>query len=106
MRVHSQSAPHDGKHMPPNIRMEPTRPLSCVTVSLRRAAHSERCQAKGQPQKAMRRPLSAIIKEMSLTIFGHPEAVPSSEAAHAALLLAHVAWNRSRAIATPSVDFR
>jgi hypothetical protein len=54
----------------------------------------------------MRRPLSAIIKEMSLTIFNQPDAVPSSEAAHAALLFAHVAWNRSGVIGTPGVDYR
>lgn len=42
----------------------------------------------------MTRPLSAIIKEMAFTILRRPEAPPSSEAAHAALLLAHIAWNR------------
>jgi hypothetical protein len=42
----------------------------------------------------MKRPLSAIIKEMVLTILRRPGAPPSAEAAHAALLLAHIAWNR------------
>ncbi len=54
----------------------------------------------------MRRPLSAIIKELLLTIFNQPEAVPSSEAAHAALLFAHVAWNRSGTAGTPDVGYR
>lgn len=53
----------------------------------------------------MRRPLSAIIKELSLTVLRQPEAVPSSEAAHAALLFAHVAWNRSRAIGVSATDY-
>ncbi|MFQ5906634.1 MAG: hypothetical protein ACE5JA_08675, partial [bacterium] len=39
--------------------------------------------------------MSAIFKEMALTLFRVPEALPSSEAAHATLLLTHVAWNRA-----------
>ena len=39
--------------------------------------------------------MSEIVKEMSLTLFKNLSADPSSEAAHAALLLSHVAWNRS-----------
>jgi hypothetical protein len=39
--------------------------------------------------------MSAIFKEMALTLFRVPEAIPSSEAAHATLLLTHVAWNRA-----------
>ena len=54
----------------------------------------------------MRRPLSAIIKEMSLTVLCEPDLVPSSEAAHAALLFAHVAWNRATDLKTPSPDYR
>ncbi|MEK7409605.1 MAG: hypothetical protein AAB225_31445 [Acidobacteriota bacterium] len=38
--------------------------------------------------------LSAIFKDMALTLFVDPSRIPSSEAAHAALLLVHVAWNR------------
>lgn len=52
----------------------------------------------------MTRPLSAIIKEMASTILRRPEAPPSSEAAHAALLLAHIAWNRRNDTQTP--DYR
>ncbi len=38
--------------------------------------------------------LSAIILELAQTAFAKPKAIPSSEAAHAALLFAQVAWNR------------
>lgn len=40
----------------------------------------------------MKRPLSAI-KDMAFRVLRRPEAPPSSEAAHAALLLPHIAWN-------------
>lgn len=39
--------------------------------------------------------MSAVLKEMALTIFIHPEKIPSSEAVAASLLFSHVAWNRS-----------
>jgi hypothetical protein len=39
--------------------------------------------------------MSEIMKELALLGFRDPQAVPSSEAAHAALLFAHVAWNRA-----------
>ena len=39
--------------------------------------------------------MSDIFKEMALTLFRVPNAIPSSEAAHATLLLTHVAWNRA-----------
>ena len=39
--------------------------------------------------------MSAILKEMALTVLDSPESVPSSEAASAALLLSHVAWQRA-----------
>jgi hypothetical protein len=42
----------------------------------------------------MKRPLSAIIKEMAFTVLRRPEAPPSTETAHTALLLAHIGWNR------------
>ena len=54
----------------------------------------------------MRRPLSAIIKEMSLTVLCEPDLVPSSEAAHAALLFAHIAWNRATDLKARSPDYR
>jgi len=58
------------------------------------------------PRQAIRRALSEIIKEMSCSVLTQPEAVPSSEAAHAALLFAHVAWNRAEAFSAPAVDYR
>ena len=42
-----------------------------------------------------RRPLSELIKKLACTVLKRPKAVPSTEAAHAALLLAHVAWNQT-----------
>jgi hypothetical protein len=39
--------------------------------------------------------MSDIMKELALASFRDSQTVPSSEAAHAALLLAHVAWNRA-----------
>jgi hypothetical protein len=39
--------------------------------------------------------MSDIIKELALLCFRETHKVPSSEAVHAALLMAHVAWNRS-----------
>jgi len=39
--------------------------------------------------------MSEILKEMSKTLLRNPGAVPSSEAAHVALLFANVAWNES-----------
>ena len=39
--------------------------------------------------------MSAVMKDMALTTLVAPEAVPSSEAAAAALLLSHVAWQRA-----------
>ena len=39
--------------------------------------------------------MSEIFKEMALIVMKDPKSTPSSEAAHAALLLAHVAWNRA-----------
>src|SRR5260370_2965790 len=39
------------------------------------------------------RKLSEIMKEMSQTLLRNPGGVPSSEAAHVALLFANAAWN-------------
>lgn len=39
--------------------------------------------------------LSAIMKELAILCFKNPNKLPSSEAAHASLLFAQVAWNRS-----------
>ncbi len=42
----------------------------------------------------MKEKLSEIMKRMALSILRNPEEIPSSEAAHAGLLLANIAWNR------------
>ena len=41
------------------------------------------------------RKMSEILKQISDRLFRNPDAVPSSEAAHVALLFANVAWNES-----------
>ena len=41
------------------------------------------------------RKMSEIMKEMSETLLRNPGVVPSSEAAHVALLFANIAWNES-----------
>ncbi len=53
-----------------------------------------------------RLPLSAIIKEMASTLLRDPTRPPSPEAAHAALLLAHVAWNRQADLGKKRPDYR
>jgi hypothetical protein len=42
-----------------------------------------------------RKEMSAILKEMALTTLVNPLSMPSSEAAAAALLMSHVAWQRA-----------
>jgi hypothetical protein len=39
--------------------------------------------------------LSAVLKELAMLVLRTPAKVPSSEAMHAGLLLAHMAWNRA-----------
>jgi len=48
--------------------------------------------------------MSDIIKELAFLSLRNPHAIPSSEAAHAALLFAQVAWNRELGHDTP--DYR
>ena len=57
-------------------------------------------------EPATGRPLSEIIKKMACTLLKRPKAVPSTEAAHAALLLAHVAWNQTVSIEAPRPNYR
>jgi hypothetical protein len=54
----------------------------------------------------MRRPLSEIIKEMACVVLNDPGGVPSTEAAHAALLFAHQAWERARRWNARDADYR
>ncbi len=50
--------------------------------------------------------MSAVIKTMATTVLARPNLPPSSEAAHAALLLAHVAWNRANGIESIEAQYR
>jgi len=50
--------------------------------------------------------LSAIIKELAEAVLSNPRVVPSSEAAHMALLLTHVAWNRALGQPLPEGQYR
>jgi len=52
-----------------------------------------------------RKQMSAILKEMALTTLVAPEATPSSEAAAAALLLSHVAWQRANGDQFPDTAY-
>ena len=53
----------------------------------------------------MQTKLSAIIKDMAGVVMKDPVRIPSSEAAHAALLFAHIAWNRAIGAGAPEVAF-
>ena len=48
--------------------------------------------------------MSEIFKRMALTVLKDPKSVPSTEAAHTALLLAHVAWNRAIGETFPDLE--
>lgn len=48
--------------------------------------------------------MSEIFKEMALTVMKNPKSTPSSEAAHAALLLTHVAWSRAVGETFPDLE--
>ena len=50
---------------------------------------------RGYYQMATLSKMSAIMKEIALVSFKNPKVFPSSEAAHASLLFAQVAWNRT-----------
>lgn len=50
--------------------------------------------------------LSQIIKEMACVVLKNAGREPSSEAAHAALLMAHVAWNRANGMAAGQSTYR
>jgi len=55
------------------------------------AARNERKELNAMP--AQPRKLSEIMKKMSEMLLRNPSSVPSSEAAHVALLFANAAWN-------------
>jgi hypothetical protein len=56
--------------------------------------------------KDARPKLSEIMKELAGAVLRDPQSVPSSEAAHAALLLTHVAWNRALGQPLPEAQYR
>lgn len=53
-----------------------------------------------------RRKLSEIVKELAGGVLRDPRAVPSSAAAHMALLLTHAAWNRALGQPLPEAQYR
>ena len=55
----------------------------------------------GQPRK-----MSEIMKEMSEQLLRNPVGVPSSEAAHAALMFANIAWNTTVGLGHPTEGYR
>jgi hypothetical protein len=74
----------------------PGRPISLPEVEAAETAgpsDTERRDSITMP--AQPRKMSEILKEMSERLLRNPGAVPSSEAAHVALLFANVAWNES-----------
>jgi hypothetical protein len=54
-----------------------------------------------QPRK-----MSEILKEMSCRLLRDPDGVPSSEAAHVALLFANIAWNETVGLVHPRSGYR
>lgn len=55
---------------------------------------------------AQPRKMSEIMQEMLGRLFRNPGAVPSSEAAHVALMFANVAWNESVGLCQPRAGYR
>jgi hypothetical protein len=56
--------------------------------------------------KHVARKMSDIMKEMSQTLLRNPDAVPSSEAAHVALMFANIAWNQCVGLGQPRAAYR
>ena len=52
------------------------------------------------------RKMSEILKEMADQLFKDPGAVPSSEAAHVALMFANIAWNETIGLDHPREAYR
>lgn len=52
------------------------------------------------------RKMSDIMQEMSERLLRNPDAVPSSEAAHVALMFANIAWNETVGLDYPRNGFR
>ncbi len=52
------------------------------------------------------RKMSEILKEMSERLLRNPEAIPSSEAAHVALMFANFAWNEAVGLSHSRKNYR
>ena len=52
------------------------------------------------------RKMSEIMKEMSAQVLRQPDGIPSSEAAHIALMFANIAWNESVGLGQPRTSYR
>jgi len=50
--------------------------------------------------------MSEIMKEMAERLLRHPSEVPSSEAAHVALMFANIAWNECVGLDRAREDYR
>jgi|SRR6185437_4646361 len=50
--------------------------------------------------------MSEIMKEMAEQLFRNPGGIPSSEAAHTALMFANIAWNETVGITNPRESYR
>jgi len=55
---------------------------------------------------AQPRKMSEIMKEMAERLLRHPSEVPSSEAAHVALMFANIAWNECVGLDRAREDYR
>jgi hypothetical protein len=49
----------------------------------------------GRTMRRKKKKMSEVLMQMAMTVLKDPTSVPSTEAAHTAVLLAHVAWNRA-----------
>ena len=68
-----------------------------------------RCEAGNEEGAVMKKPLgkmSEIMKEMSGQLFRKPDAIPSSAAAHIALMFANIAWNETVGMVHAREDYR
>jgi hypothetical protein len=70
-------------------------------ASRRRREGGDYTTMTAQPRK-----MSEIMKEMSEILLRHPSEVPSSEAAHVALMFANIAWNECVGLDRAREDYR
>ena len=68
-----------------------------------------RCEAGNEEGAVMKKPpgkMSEIMKEISGQLFRKPDAIPSSAAAHIALMFANIAWNETVGMVHAREDYR